>query len=166
MGDNLVPSGLSRGCLRKGNPASPSVLFSRQNRKFALHQQVPGADIAWGPVARAGALGLQQVRFDGGDNTAGNPVLQGKDVAQVAIVALRPYMIAVGNVDELRGDADPFSGLSYAASATPDCSSPPFRVGTWITGKIPRMSISLFRACLSITASGAPQGRVPSRSSG
>ena len=42
-------------------------------------------------------------------------VLDGEDIGKFPVIALRPEMIAVGDVDELRGDTDPSAGAPHAS---------------------------------------------------
>ena len=49
------------------------------------------------------------------DDAVRDLVLQREDVGQVAVVAVRPQMRAVGGVDELRGDAHPVAGAADRA---------------------------------------------------
>jgi hypothetical protein len=49
------------------------------------------------------------------DDRPGHLVLDGEDVGEIAIVALRPELIAVGDADELGRDAQAAAGLLDAA---------------------------------------------------
>ena len=64
---------------------------------------------------RADALGLQQLGFDCSDDFPCDLVLQGKDVGQVAVVAVGPDVIAGRGVDQLGGDAHAIAALAHAA---------------------------------------------------
>jgi hypothetical protein len=63
--------------------------------------------VCWRP---AGSPNRQACRQRLGDGT-GNLVLHREDVGQLAIVALRPEVAAVGGGDQLRGDPDPIAAL-------------------------------------------------------
>ena len=49
------------------------------------------------------------------DNVVGNLILDSKDILKLSIVAFRPQMIAVGNIDELRRHPQPVARFAYAA---------------------------------------------------
>src|SRR5260370_733636 len=45
----------------------------------------------------------------------GDFALNGKDIVHLAVVTFGPQMAAVGDSDQLRGDANPIAGPPYAA---------------------------------------------------
>ena len=47
------------------------------------------------------------------DDRLGDLILDGEHVRHLAVVALRPEVIAVGRAYELRRDADPVAGLAH-----------------------------------------------------
>ncbi len=57
----------------------------------------------------------QQLELEGCDHRPGDLVLDSEHVGELAVVGLRPQVIAVGRVDELRGDADLIARLAHAA---------------------------------------------------
>jgi hypothetical protein len=75
----------------------------------------PCAEIVRGPRQRANPFRRHQARLDRGDDIAGDLVLHGKNIAELAVVALRPMMAAGDRVDQLRADADAFSRAAHAA---------------------------------------------------
>src|SRR5262245_42524222 len=63
-----------------------------------------------------GGPGLARERWrDRLDDRFDDLVLDGEHVSHLAVVALGPDVIAVGDVDELSGDAQPVPGLADAA---------------------------------------------------
>ena len=64
---------------------------------------------------RANALRGQQVRLDRRRDAAGDLVLHGENVAELAVVSFGPVMAAGRRIDELRGDAQPVAGPAHAA---------------------------------------------------
>ena len=75
---------------------------------------VVGLDIAGSARGEAGFFGRQQPHFQGVGDRARDLVLDLEDVFHLAVVALRPEMVAVGHVDQLRADPDPLAGLAHA----------------------------------------------------
>ena len=63
---------------------------------------------------RCGGL-TEENHFQLGDDRSRDVVLQVEDVLELAIVAFRPEIVSVFHVDQMRGDAQPVSGLLYAA---------------------------------------------------
>ena len=49
------------------------------------------------------------------DDRLRDVLLNGEDISHLAIVLLRPEVIAVGDVDQLRGDANLVADLAYTA---------------------------------------------------
>ena len=60
-------------------------------------------------------LRRSQAYVDAGGDRLGNVGLQGNDVFEVAVEALRPYMHLVAHSNQLRRDARPRSCLAHAA---------------------------------------------------
>ena len=63
-------------------------------------------------AAFAGMLCRQEFRPDAADDACGDFVLNGEDVAEVAVVPLGPEMGFGGRIDELRGHPDVVAGLA------------------------------------------------------
>src|SRR5487761_2434782 len=55
------------------------------------------------------------MRFNRSGDIAGNLVLYGENVTQLAVISFGPVMSAAHSVDELRADAKPIAGASHAA---------------------------------------------------
>ena len=66
-------------------------------------------------VLASGRLADRQPRRQRLGDGSGDLVLHREHVGQLAIVALRPQVAAVGGVDQLRRDPDPIAGLAHAA---------------------------------------------------
>src|SRR6516165_5237498 len=60
-------------------------------------------------------LGIADGRGDRNRYSLGDLVLHREDVGKIPVVALGPDVVAGLRFDELRGDADPISGLAHAA---------------------------------------------------
>src|SRR5690242_7001167 len=58
-------------------------------------------------------FGFGQRRLDDASNARRDLVLHGKDVTEVAVIALGPDMDAGGGVDQLRGDAHSITALAH-----------------------------------------------------
>ena len=68
------------------------------------------------------ASGLPESWFERGRDCAGDFILHGENVAQLAIESLRPEMKSIGCLDELRGNPDAgarFSDASFQNVSTP-----------------------------------------------
>src|SRR5262245_44278080 len=93
------------------------VLGSRQAPEMRLRarHQLPGPELLTRARKRPHPLGGQHMRFDGASDAAGDLVLHGKDVTQLAIVALRPVMDTGDGINELRADAQTLSGAAHAS---------------------------------------------------
>ena len=61
------------------------------------------------------ALELAEFGLEPGDQGLGNFVLEGKNVGQVAVVALGPYVVAGGGVDQLGGNANTLAAFTDTA---------------------------------------------------
>ena len=83
--------------------------------RLRARHELPCAEIVGGARQGANALGGQQMRLDRGGNAAGDLVLHGEDVAELAVVLFGPVMAAGDRIDELRGDAQPVAGAADAA---------------------------------------------------
>ncbi len=79
-------------------------------QRAAPQQQLVGLEVL-GAAARAAPvrLGVHRPAQPRGDGV-GDLVLHREHVGHLAVVALRPELVAVGGVDELRGDAQPRAG--------------------------------------------------------
>ena len=64
---------------------------------------------------RADTLRLQQPGFDRGNHFLGNLVLQRENIAEFAIIAIGPDVIACGSIDQLRSDPYAVAVLAHAA---------------------------------------------------
>jgi hypothetical protein len=77
--------------------------------------QPPGVDAVGLRVRGPEAFLRVKVRLDGGDDPLGDVVLDREDVAQLAVVAFGPDMLAGLRVDELARDPEPLPGRPDAA---------------------------------------------------
>ena len=77
--------------------------------------QVPRIQVLGGLAPRALALDLRQFGFDRAGDGQGDLVLQVEDVCQLAVVALRPNVVAVAGIDELRGDPHTVAAFAHTA---------------------------------------------------
>ena len=77
--------------------------------------EAPGVDAVGRMVGGTDALLRVEVGLDGSDNVAGDLILHGEDVAQLAVVPLGPDMLASRGVDELTGDTNSPAGSPDAA---------------------------------------------------
>src|SRR6266849_3454489 len=93
------------------------VIQARQAPDVRLgpSDEFPGPEIFRGPRKRADALRCKQTRLDSRDDAGGDFILDGEDIAQFAVIALRPMMTAGYRIDQLRADAYPGAGAAYAA---------------------------------------------------
>src|SRR5215813_7994459 len=73
---------------------------------MGLYSPVPGIELTWFLVPRL---------LDRGGNAPGDLVLEGKDIGQFAIVALRPQVVTSRRLDQLCGDAETIGGPPHAA---------------------------------------------------
>ena len=122
-------------------------------------------------MPRLRRLGSQR-DLKGARDRLGDLVLNGEDVGELAVVALRPEVIAVLGVNELRGDADrlPAGGrclrgssghralrrsgvmsCSLPRNANADVRAVTFRPGTWAS----TLMISSARPSLKYSSSGS-----------
>ena len=83
--------------------------------RLRASHELPGSEIVRGTRKRANALRGQQVGLDSRGDAAGDFVLHGEDVAELAVVAFGPVMAAGCRIDELRADAQPLAGAAHAA---------------------------------------------------
>src|SRR6266568_8635242 len=71
-----------------------------------VDDETPSVDALGRLVRRPDALLRIEMRLDGGDDVPGNLILDGEDVAQLAVVPLRPDVLARRCVNELPRHAD------------------------------------------------------------
>ena len=64
---------------------------------------------------RGGDLRRKQLELERGDHRLRDLVLHREDVGELAVVGLRPEVVAVGGADELGCDADLVAGLAHAS---------------------------------------------------
>ena len=76
--------------------------------------KIPGAKVLWISDRGAVPFRLGQCRLDRRDDGLGYFVLHGEDVFQIAVVMVGPKQVAGTAVNQLGGDADTITGLSYA----------------------------------------------------
>src|SRR5262245_65609471 len=76
---------------------------------------VPGIKLIRVLALRLPDLGRDNAGCDRASEAAGDLVLYGKDVGQIAVVAIRPQMMPGRRLDQLRGDADAIAGPPHAA---------------------------------------------------
>src|ERR1043165_1713584 len=78
--------------------------------------QLPRAEILRRAGKSAGALCGKDERFDGADDVAGDLVLDGKDVAKLAVILLGPVMQPVLRLDQLGADTQSPAGAANASA--------------------------------------------------
>jgi hypothetical protein len=66
-------------------------------------------------VLRSGGLRREQLEAERRDHGFGDLVLHREHVGELAVVGLRPEVVAVGGIDEPGGDAHLVAGLAHAA---------------------------------------------------
>ena len=66
-------------------------------------------------LARLRRRAAEQLDLQFHDHGRRDLVLDGEDVAEIAVECLRPGMRTVGGANELRGDANAICGLAHAA---------------------------------------------------
>src|SRR6516164_9878664 len=76
---------------------------------------VPGIELTWFLALRLLDLGCDNASLDRGGNALGDLVLEGKDIGQFAIVAIRPQVVTSRRLDQLCGDAETIGGPPHAA---------------------------------------------------
>ena len=106
-GERLLPAGERPRRILLGH----RLAMMRQ----ALHPPGPGLDVAGRGVVHPRLLALGQLDLHFGGENQGDIVLDGEDVIESAVIALRPDMRAAGGIDQLRGDANAVSALADAA---------------------------------------------------
>src|SRR5215470_5492134 len=82
---------------------------------MGLYGPVPGIVLTWFLAPRLLDLGCDNARLDRGGNAPGDLVLEGKDIGQFAIVAIRPQVVTSRRLDQLCGDAETIGGPPHAA---------------------------------------------------
>jgi hypothetical protein len=80
-----------------------------------LHHQVPSIDALRRLAAHARGFGHQDLRPHRPDHAAGDLVLHLEDVGELAVVAVRPQVVAERGVDQLPGHAHAIGRLAHAA---------------------------------------------------
>jgi hypothetical protein len=75
---------------------------------------LPGVQALGRLPLQALVLGSVDVRLDTPDHALGNLVLDGEDIVERPVVALRPEVSAALRLDELPGDPDPVAALPHA----------------------------------------------------
>ncbi len=83
--------------------------------RHRLHDQIPGVDALRRSRLSACGLGDENLRCHRADDAVRDLVLKRKDISQLAIVFIRPQMIAVDRIDQLAGHAHAIGGPAYAA---------------------------------------------------
>src|SRR5262249_55362581 len=79
------------------------------------YSPVPGIKLIWVLALGLPNLGRDNAGRDRAGNAPGDLVLDGKDIGQFAVVAIRPQMMASCRLDQLPGDADAIAGPPHAA---------------------------------------------------
>src|SRR5215831_5671120 len=79
------------------------------------YSPVPGVELIWSLAPRLPDLGCDNAGLDRAGNAPGDLVLEGKDIGQFAIVAIRPQVVTGRRLDQLCGDAETIGGLPHAA---------------------------------------------------
>ena len=91
-----------------GRQPQPPEVAAAQVELIGIH--VGGATLHPCLLGTAHELHLEHL-----DDRRGDLVLDGEYVFHLAVVALRPQVVAVGDVDQLGGDAQPVAGAPHAA---------------------------------------------------
>src|SRR6516165_5150915 len=76
---------------------------------------VPGIELTLFLPLRLLDLGCDNASLDRGGNASGDLVLEGKDIGQFAIVAIRPQVVTSRRLDQLCRDAETIGGSADAA---------------------------------------------------
>ncbi len=79
------------------------------------HVAVVGIEVRWGLGQRPVAFAAQDFGFDGTGDLAGQVVLDGEDVGEVAVVAVAPDLDAGFRLDQFGAEAHAAAGLADAA---------------------------------------------------
>ena len=103
----VVRIGLDGAVRARRSPSRSPPCVMRQTCVCARATSSQAPRSSGGSRQRANALRGQQSRLDCGGDAAGDLVLHGEDVAELAVVAFGPVMAAGRRVDELRADAQP-----------------------------------------------------------
>src|SRR5215467_5065077 len=82
---------------------------------MGLYSPVPGIVLTRFLAPRLLDFGCDNAGLDRGGNAPGDLVLDGKDIGQFAIVAIRPQVMACRGLDQLGGNADAIGGSPHAA---------------------------------------------------
>src|SRR5260370_36202556 len=80
-----------------------------------LHDKAPGVEVFGPPALKALLLGREQPRLDRSGDALGDLVLEGEEVGEFDIVALRPDLEPGRRVAQLRADPKPLAREPYAA---------------------------------------------------
>ena len=92
-----------------------AALVGRPQQFATLQEGVVRLGIAGAAGDKQGLLLRRQSDLERGDDLGGHLVLDGKDVGEVAVVALRPEVPAGIGIDQLRRDPHPVAGAADAA---------------------------------------------------
>src|SRR6516225_12033946 len=103
--------GTAAQCLGIGIRFSRALAEAGQRADHAF----PGIEALGRLTLAAEMLGRVELRFDRRDDTLGDLVLHRENVDKIAVVTLRPDMIAGFGLDQLCGDAQPIAALADAA---------------------------------------------------
>ena len=91
------------------------VLVPVPDKAHAALIKIPGVKITrklgFGPLS----FGFGQFRSQGADHGFSDVVLHGENVFQVAVIAVRPKILARLSFDQLRCDAHPLAGAAHTA---------------------------------------------------
>ena len=101
--------------LRCLGPVRPNAGKNLARVPKATLVRLPRSEVFWQLAQRAPLLRIRDSRQDRGYYRSGNIVLHGKDIGQIAVVTLRPDMVAGIGVDEFCRDADPLAAPTHAA---------------------------------------------------
>src|SRR6185312_12389342 len=78
------------------------------------HDVPPGVETLRRFASQPYVFGSVELRLNRGDYACCDLILQGEEIAEAAVVPLRPHLATSRGVVELRGDPQPFSGSAYA----------------------------------------------------
>ena len=114
MGQRVV--WLESDCfLEKLDRALPALCGVLVGVVAALQEQFVGLGVVGVALEHRGTFLAEQLQLQGRHDRQGDLVLQLEDIAHLAVVALRPHLIAIGCVDQLHGDPEAIAGAPDAA---------------------------------------------------
>ena len=87
----------------------------REPLDLRLDHIAPGVEGARRLAVEKTGLGQQEARLQRPDDALSHLVLDGEDVVEIAVVLVRPNVVAAFGVDELGGDSDAIARLAHAA---------------------------------------------------